>query len=161
INMSHGDRTHHGEVIARIRRVSQDLRRPVAVLLDISGPKIRTGKLRGGSVELKDGEQVRITSEPVEGDSTRFTSDYARLSSEVESGGRILLDDGQLELRVVETSGTDVLAVVVHGGILGEHKGINLPGAKLSLPSVTAKDEADLKFGIAAGIDLVALSFVR
>ncbi|HMG34295.1 MAG TPA: pyruvate kinase [Blastocatellia bacterium] len=161
INMSHGDRTHHGEVIARIRRVSQDLRRPVAVLLDISGPKIRTGKLRGGSVELKDGEQVRITSEPVEGDSTRFTSNYARLSSEVESGGRILLDDGQLELRVVETSGTDVLAVVVHGGILGEHKGINLPGAKLSLPSVTAKDEGDLKFGIAAGIDLVALSFVR
>ena len=161
VNMSHGEREHHGEVIARIRGAAAELNRPVAILLDLSGPKIRTGTLRGGVAELKDGDEVCITSESIEGDSHRFSSNYKFLSREVKPGGRILLSDGEIELQVISTTETDVIARVVHGGMLGDHKGINLPGAKISIPSLTEKDIADLEFGISCGVDLVALSFVR
>jgi len=161
INMSHGERVHHGEVIQRIRRVADELKKPVAVMLDLSGPKIRTGKLRGGAALLVDGAEVRITSEEIEGDATRFSSNYGLLAREVKPGDRILLSDGELELEVLATIETDVIARVAHGGMLGDHKGINLPGVHISIPSVTEKDVADLRFGIEQGIDLVALSFVR
>jgi pyruvate kinase len=161
INMSHGEREHHGEVIARIRRVADELKKPVAVMLDLSGPKIRTGKLREGEVELKEGSEVRITSEEIEGDAARFSANYALLAREVKPGDRILISDGEIELQVLETTATDVIARVIHGGKLGEHKGINLPGAQISIPSITEKDIADLRFGISHGIDLVAQSFVR
>jgi pyruvate kinase len=161
INMSHGERAHHGEVIQRIRRVADELERPVAVMLDLSGPKIRTGKLRGGAAQLVDGAEVRITSELIEGDATRFSSNYPLLPREVKPGDRILLSDGELELQVINATETDVIARVVHGGLLGDHKGINLPGVHISIPSVTEKDVADLRFGIEQGIDLVAQSFVR
>jgi pyruvate kinase len=161
INMSHGEREHHGEVIARIRRVADELNRPLAVLLDLSGPKIRTGKLRGGRADLKDGDELCITAESIEGDGNRFSSNYTMLANEVSPGGRILLSDGEIELEVIRTTGADVVARVVHGGVLGDHKGINLPGAKISIPSITEKDIADLKYGLACGVDLVALSFVR
>jgi pyruvate kinase len=161
VNMSHGEREHHGEVIARIRRAAAALNRPIAILLDLSGPKIRTGKLRGGVAELKDGDDVCITSETIEGDAHRFSANYQFLSREVKPGGRILLSDGEIELQVISTTDTDVFARVVHGGTLGDHKGINLPGAKISIPSLTEKDIADLEYGISYGVDLVALSFVR
>lgn len=161
INMSHGEREHHGEVIARIRRVADDLKKPVAVMLDLSGPKIRTGKLIKDEVELKEGAQVRITSEEIEGDETRFSASYPLLAREVKPGERILISDGEIELQVIEADGTDVIARVVHGGILGERKGINLPGAQISIPSITEKDVEDLRFGISCGVDLVAQSFVR
>src|ERR1044071_2080399 len=118
INMSHGERAHHGEVIQRIRRVADELKKPVAVMLDLSGPKIRTGKLRGGAAQLVDGAEVRITSELIEGDAARFSSNYPLLAREVKPGDRILLSDGELELQVINATETDVLARVVHGGIL-------------------------------------------
>ena len=161
INMSHGEREHHGEVIARIRRVSDELKKPVAVMLDLSGPKIRTGKLRQKEVELKEGAEVRITSEEIEGDSVRFSANYPLLAREVKPGDRVLISDGEIELQVLGTTETDVIARVVHGGMLGERKGINLPGAQISIPSITEKDVADLRFGVSCGVDLVAQSFVR
>lgn len=161
VNMSHGEREHHGEVIHRIRRVAAELNRPVGIMLDLSGPKIRTGRLRGCEAVLEDGAEVRITTEEIEGDATRFSANYSSLAREVKPGDRILLSDGELELRALSTTATDVIARVMHGGKLGEHKGINLPGAQLSIPSITEKDIIDLKFGVEHGIDIVAQSFVR
>ncbi|HEX8186023.1 MAG TPA: pyruvate kinase, partial [Blastocatellia bacterium] len=161
INMSHGEREHHGEVIDRIRRVSAEVGKPVAVMLDLSGPKIRTGKLRDGSVHLEGGAEVRITSEEIIGDRARFSANYPLLAREVKPGDRILISDGEIELQVTGTTDTDVIARVVHGGPLGEHKGVNLPGAQISIPSITDKDIADLRFGVERGIDIVAQSFVR
>ena len=161
VNMSHGEREHHGEVIKRIRRIAAELDRPLAIMLDLSGPKIRTGKLRGGEAILEDGAEVRITTEQIEGNASRFSGSYPSLAKEVRPGDRILLSDGEIELRVLSTTESDVIARIVHGGKLGEHKGINLPGAQLSIPSITEKDRVDLTFGIEQGIDLVAQSFVR
>jgi pyruvate kinase len=161
INMSHGEREHHGEVIDRIRHVARDLKKPVAVMLDLSGPKIRTGEIRDGEVRLKEGDVVRITTEQIEGDASRFSASYPLLPREVHPGHRILISDGEIELQVLDTTATDVTARVIHGGVLGSHKGINLPGAHISIPSITEKDVADLRFGIARDTDLVAQSFVR
>jgi pyruvate kinase len=161
INMSHGVRERHGEVIDRLRRISGELDKPVAIMLDLSGPKIRTGRLRGGEAFLSEGAIVQVTSEEIEGDATRFSANYALLAREVSPGDRILISDGEIELQVLDKTETDVTARVIHGGPLGEHKGINLPGAQISIPSITEKDVADLKFGIHRGVDLVAQSFVR
>ena len=161
INMSHGERGHHGEVINRIRRVAAELRQPVAIMLDLSGPKIRTGRLRDTEAQLDEGAIVHITTEGIVGDATRFSANYPLLAREVKPGDRILLSDGELELEVISTTETEVTARVVHGGRLGEHKGVNLPGAHISIPSITEKDVADLRFGIERGVDLVAQSFVR
>src|SRR5262245_24673208 len=161
VNMSHGTHAEAGARIERVRQAAVAARRPVAVLLDLGGPKIRTGSLRGGRVQLRDGTTVRIAPEPIEGDDARFSSNYPLLAREVAPGSRILIDDGAIELRALGVEEGDLEATVVHGGALGEHKGINLPGARLSLPSLTEKDQEDLRFGIAAGVDLVALSFVR
>jgi pyruvate kinase len=161
VNMSHGEREHHGEVITRIRRVAAELERPLGIMLDLSGPKIRTGKLRGGEALLEDGAEVRITTDEIEGDASRFSANYASLARDVKPGDRILLSDGEIELRALSTTPTDVIARVMHGGKLGEHKGVNLPGAQLSIPSITEKDIVDLKFGVEHDIDIVAQSFVR
>jgi pyruvate kinase len=161
INMSHGEREHHGEVIARIRRISEELNKPVGIMVDLSGPKIRTGRLRGGEALLEVGEEARITSEEIMGDARRFSANYSRIVEEVHPGDRILISDGEMELHVVGKTETDIIALVVHGGKLGEHKGINLPGAQISIPSITEKDRADLKFAIEHEVDLVAQSFVR
>ncbi len=161
INMSHGERGHHGEVIARIRSVADDLNRPVAIMLDVSGPKIRTGKMRDGEAHLEDGSEVRITAEEIEGDAERFSTNYPLLARDVRAGDRVLIDDGQIELQVLQSGATEVIARVIHGGVLSDHKGINLPGVDVSIPSITEKDVADLRFGIERGVDLVAQSFVR
>lgn len=161
INMSHGQREHHAEMIHRIRRVGAEMGRPVAVMLDISGPKIRTGMIRGGEVLLEEGSEVRITSEAIEGDEQRFSSNYPLLAKEVSAGDRILISDGEIELQVIKTTESEVVARVVHGGLLGSRKGINLPGARISIPSITEKDIADLRMGIEHGVDIIAQSFVR
>ena len=161
INMSHGERDHHGEVIARIRSAADALNKPVAIMLDLSGPKIRTGKIRDGQVRLEQGSVVVITANEIEGDAARFSTNYPQMTGDVQVGDRILLDDGQIELRVLRTTSTEVAAKVIHGGVLSDHKGINLPGVRVSIPSITEKDVADLRFGIERGIDLVAQSFVR
>ncbi|HKY04349.1 MAG TPA: pyruvate kinase, partial [Blastocatellia bacterium] len=136
-------------------------KRPVAVMLDLSGPKIRTGNIRGGHATLEEGAELRITTEDIEGDATRFSSNYSLLAKEVKPGDRILISDGEIELQVADTTAREVVARVVHGGELGSRKGINLPGALVSIPSITEKDLSDLKFGIENGIDIVAQSFVR
>jgi pyruvate kinase len=161
LNMSHGERARHAETIAALRQAAAEAGRPVAILLDLCGPKIRTGRLAGGSVLLRDGAEVRITGADIVGSAERFSASYPAIASEVAAGDRVLLSDGEIELQAVATSGQDLVARVVHGGTLGEHKGINLPGARLNVPSLTEKDLADLRFGIDHDVDFVALSFVR
>ena len=162
LNFSHGTYQEHELVIERVRAISARLGCAVAILQDLQGPKIRTGKLQDGKpVTLVDGSQVTITTRDVVGNAQVISTTYKPLPQDVKSGDRILLDDGLLELRALGTGETDVQCEVVHGGELGEHKGINLPGVAVSSPALTEKDRDDLRFGIAQGVDYVALSFVR
>lgn len=162
INMSHGTAREHAETIRLAREIVAELKRPLAILLDLSGPKIRTGTLRNHqAVRLEDGELLTITTRDLEGDASIVSTTYAHLPQDVSPGDRILLADGLIELRVEGVSATDVVCRIINGGELGEKKGINIPGARLSVPSLTEKDRADLKFGLDAEVDYVALSFVR
>jgi pyruvate kinase len=161
LNMAHGTHDQHAAVIAGVRRLAREMDRSVAILLDLQGPKIRTGPLAGGGpVALVEGAPFTITTRPVPGDAHAVSTTYAPLPQDVTVGDTILLADGLLELQVLDTTATDVLCRVVHGGFLHEHKGINLPGVHISAPPLTPKDEADLAFGIAQGVDYMALSFV-
>jgi pyruvate kinase len=165
LNFSHGTHAEHQAVFTRLRRLSQETGRPVTILQDVQGPKIRTGELVGGKVELKAGQNLTLTTQPVVGNSELVSVDYSNLPECVKPGSRILIDDGNLELAVVSVShqagGGSVETRVVLGGTLNPHKGVNLPGAHLDLPSLTAKDIQDLKFGLELGVDAVAISFVR
>jgi len=162
LNFSHGSHDEHAAVIERIRRISTRLGCPIAILQDLQGPKIRVGSLQGGQpIMLVDGAYVRITTRPIAGDSQTIPTTYMHLPQDVKPGDCILLDDGLMELRVLDADATDVHCQVVHGGLLKEHKGINLPGVAVSAPSLTEKDRDDLRFGIMHGVDYVALSFVR
>ena len=163
LNFSHGEHAQHLEVIHSVREISAALGRPIALLQDLSGPKIRTGRLKGGGpVELRAGARLRITiDETIEGTAERISTTYDPLPRDVSSGDKILLDDGNLELKVIGASLDEVECEVVYGGLLKPNKGMNLPGVKLSTPALTEKDRRDLAFGIAHGVDYVALSFVR
>ena len=162
VNMSHGTREHHAEVIWRAREAAADVGRPLAILADLGGPKIRTGRLKGGGpVELADGATIRLVSADIEGTAEVVSTTYTLLPQEVKQGDRILIDDGLIELRVESDEPGQVVARVVHGGLLNERKGINLPGVKLSIPSITEKDHADLAVALDSGVDYVGLSFVR
>lgn len=162
LNFSHGTHDQHAIIIERVREISARLGYAVAILQDLQGPKIRTGALEGGKpVTLVDGAKVTITSRPVVGNAQLISTTYQALSQDVRVGDRILLDDGLMELRVLGASETDVECEVVHGGMLSEHKGINLPGVAVSAPALTEKDRDDLKFGVLHNVDYVALSFVR
>lgn len=162
MNFSHGSHTEHAEQIAMVRGVAQELSVPVAILQDLQGPKIRTGSLRDGvAVHLVPGSTLRITSEEIVGDSHRVSTTYPDLPRDVKAGDRILVSDGLIALRVVETSAHEVTTEVVDGGLLKERQGINLPGVNVSAPAITDKDAEDLAFGLAQSVDFVALSFVR
>ncbi|HET9922315.1 MAG TPA: pyruvate kinase [Ktedonobacteraceae bacterium] len=162
LNFSHGTYQEHEQVIERVRRISARLDCAVAILQDLQGPKIRTGALQDGKpVRLVDGTQITITTRDMVGNGRFISTTYQDLPHDVKVGDRILLDDGLLELRVVSADETDVLCEVVHGGLLKEHKGINLPGVAVSAPALTEKDRDDLLFGIKHRVDYVALSFVR
>ena len=162
LNFSHGTHEEHEQVIRLVRAISARLGCAVAILQDLQGPKIRTGKLQDGKpVRLVDGSHITITTRDVTGNAQIISTTYQALPQDVKAGDCILLDDGLLELRVLSASETDVQCEVVHGGELGEHKGINLPGVAISAPALTEKDRADLRFGIEHGVDYVALSFVR
>ncbi len=162
LNFSHGAHEEHAAMIERVRAVSVSLGICVAILQDLQGPKIRTGTLKGGlPVTLMDGTTFTITSREVEGSAEMVSTTYKLLPQDVKPGDRILLDDGLLELRVLRSNETDVQCIVVHGGVLKEHKGINLPGVAVSAPALTEKDREDLKFGLLQNVDYVALSFVR
>jgi len=161
LNFSHGSRASHARAIRRIRRAATHVGRFVGLLLDLQGPKLRVGEFRGGFVWLKAGEQTLLTNRRVKGGPGRIPAVYSGLMRDVAVGDRVLLDDGQLELRVLRKERRGLRCKIVIGGQLGDHKGLNFPGVKLSADSLTAKDRGDLAFGLKMGIDYVALSFVR
>ena len=145
LNMSHGTHEQHAAVIAAVRRWTRATDRSVAILLDLQGPKMRTGQRAGGGpVSLAARAPFTLTTRPVPGNARAVATTYADLPRDVTAGDTILLDDGLLELRVLATTATDVACRVVHGGVLDQHKGITLPGVALSAPALTPKDEADL-----------------
>jgi pyruvate kinase len=162
LNFSHGDHATHAETFRRIRAAAARATKVVSILQDLSGPKIRTGRLAGGGpIELKKNATIRIVAGDGEGTGEQIFTTYAELVRKVRPGGMLLLDDGRIQLRVERTSGQEIVASVVHGGLLSEHKGINAPGVQLSGEALTAKDIEDLRFGVRLGVDMVALSFVR
>jgi pyruvate kinase len=162
LNFSHGSREDHARVIRQLRKVAVELGRTICILQDLQGPKIRTGRLKDHiAVALQAGQTVTITPQDVMGTSEIISTTYQELARDVRPGEHILLSDGRIELVVREIQGDDVICEVLNGGMLGEHQGINLPGTNVSIPSLTAKDEEDLDFGLIHGVDLIAISFVR
>ncbi|MBN1146423.1 MAG: pyruvate kinase [Anaerolineales bacterium] len=161
LNFSHGSHADHAMVYQRLRAGAERQGRPLTILQDLQGPKIRTGDLSNGQVELRAGRKLILTTQPALGDERLVSVDYPGLPRSVNPGGRILLDDGKLELLVTSISGVQVETEVLLGGILKPHKGVNLPGAALDIPSLTAKDEEDLAFGLGLPVDALAISFVR
>ena len=162
LNFSHGTQEEHAQMAAWVRQAAKEARRPIAILQDLAGPKIRTGRLRGRRpITLRTGQQLRLTPELVLGRPRLISVTYSTLAQEVRKGDRILLADGLIELRVLGISKGEVETEIVNGGVLGEHKGVNLPGSRLSVEAVTPKDINDLAFGVGLKVDYVAISFVR
>ncbi len=160
LNFSHGSAADHERNVAIIREEAQRRGRAVAILQDLQGPKIRVGKMREGT-ELEAGTEFTLTNDDILGDATRAQSTYLDLHKDVRPGDLMLLDDGLLQLEVLEIEGTDVITRVLIGGKLSNNKGINLPGVRVSAPSLSDKDHADLVLGQRLGVDFLALSFVR
>jgi len=162
INMSHGTQAEHEQTIKIARKAAATMKLPLSVLVDLSGPKIRTRTLKGGiPVQLLSGQQFTLTSRDVLGDSSSVSTNFAELSTAVEPGARILIDDGLIELIVESKDETDTVCRVITGGLLAERKGINLPGTPLPIPSMTQKDHDDLHWAMSQNVDYIALSFVR
>lgn len=161
LNFSHGSHEEHSQRIKLIREITEQQGHPVTLLQDLQGPKIRTGEISGGAVNLKQGESLTLTVEPMVGNEKVVSVDFDDLPNAVQPGGRIMLDDGSLELVVVDVDETRVETKCILGGVLKPHKGVNLPGAKINIPAFTEKDAEDLEFGLQMGIDAVAMSFVR
>lgn len=161
-NFSHGDYEEHMGRMKILESVREELDLPIATLLDTKGPEIRTGKLKDGKkVTLKEGNTYILTTEEIIGDDKRGHINYSGLSEDVKKGNKILIDDGLLELDVVEVKGKEIVCHIVNGGELGETKGVNVPNVKIKLPALTEKDIEDIRFGIEAGFDFIAASFVR
>lgn len=162
LNFSHGTYEEHEQRIKNIRQAAREVGKNVAIMLDIKGPKIRTGLVRDGAVELQNDAKLILTTEPIElGDENRISISYDGLPEDVQPGSRLLIDDGLIGLVVENIDGRDIHCRIVNGGTLKNRKGINAPGVKLRIPSVTEKDIADIKFGMQQGVDLIAASFVR
>jgi pyruvate kinase len=162
LNFSHGEHSEHAQVIRDLRRLTTLRERSVAILADLPGPKIRTGKLEGGKpIVLETGQRITLTGEQVVGNRQRVSINYPHLAEDVQPGNRILLSDGLIELTVMERKGKNVICRVQNGGELGERKGVNLPGAKLRISSLTARDKEHVKFCLKQGVNYFAQSFVR
>lgn len=161
LNFSHGSHAEHAATCARVRAAAEAEDRPVGVLADLCGPKIRAGRFAGGGVDLAKGAGVTVTVRDVEGGPGLIPSRYERLAGDVQAGDRILLDDGLIELRVEAVAGTEISCTVVEGGRLKDRKGMNLPGVAVSAPSLTPQDRLDARLALELGVDFVALSFVR
>ncbi|HZX95652.1 MAG TPA: pyruvate kinase [Myxococcales bacterium] len=162
LNFSHGSHDDHARAISNVRKAAENAGRPVALLLDLQGPKIRVGKIEGGKVKLEPGAETIITAEQgVSGTPQRFSCSYEGLPEDLSIGDPVLINDGAIRLEVIGISGKDVKCRVVVGGMLSDHKGINLPGTAVSIPAMTPKDIEDLKFGLELEVDYVAMSFVR
>jgi len=162
LNLSHGTHEFHRQLIERVRKAARKERKTVPILIDLQGPKIRVGKIRDGRTTLEPGSRVIISTNATgEGTSERIFISYRTLSQDVSIGSSILIDDGALELKVLESSDGEVVTEVIVGGELTSNKGINLPNIRTSTPSLTEKDLSDLEFGLSCGAELIALSFVR
>jgi len=161
LNFSHGTHNEYKKVIKSIRDTSRKLKKAVAILQDLQGPKIRTGLLKDGKIILKSGNKFVLTGRKILGTSEMVSTTYSSMYRDVKKGDRILLDDGLISLKVNNVKGTEIACEVINGGVLTDHKGINLPGIKVGLSSITEKDIEDLYFGIKQGVDYVAISFVR
>ncbi|MEU6854931.1 pyruvate kinase [Actinacidiphila alni] len=160
-NFSHGSHAEHEERYQRVRKIAAETGRAVGVLADLQGPKIRLAKFADGPVELIAGDEFTITAEDVPGDKTICGTTYKGLPGDVSAGDPILINDGNVALRVIEVEGPRVRTLVVEGGVISDHKGINLPGAAVNVPALSEKDIDDLRFALRIGVDMVALSFVR
>jgi pyruvate kinase len=161
LNFSHGTHEEHRRRVELIREAAKRVGRPVAILQDIQGPKIRLGKFEGGQLTVKEGQLVTVTTRAVMGQGSIIPTPIKSLVKDVAKGDDILLDDGRVRLRVLKVAGQDVTCRVEVGGLLKDKKGLNLPGSPMSVPTITRKDAADLAFGQEVGVDYVALSFVR
>jgi pyruvate kinase len=161
LNFSHGDYVEHQEKLENIRKVSEKLGVPVAILQDLSGPKIRIGDFYKERVMLKDGDEFVLTTEKCIGDEHRASINYPKLPQEIKAGAFIMVDDGKKKLQVISVKGTEIKTKIIVGGETKGRRGVNLPGTDLSISSLTAKDKKDIEFGVKNQVDFVALSFVR
>jgi pyruvate kinase len=162
LNFSHGSHEQKGDLIAMVRKVAREEDKPICILADLQGPKIRTGSLVDHKpVLLVEGKRLTITPQTLDGTAERVSTVFTTLAENLKPGDQVLLSDGLIELRVLELRGADVITEIVNGGLLGEKKGINLPGISVKVPSLTEKDEEDLVFALQAGCDTVAVSFVQ
>ena len=165
-NFSHGSHEYHRAMIERVRKVSSELKIPVAIMLDTKGPEVRTGLLEGGQkITVNTGDEIVVTAQPTSenwhGNAQHISLDYLNLPNEVKKGSIILIDDGLVGLEVDHVEGNDMYCVVTNGGEIGEKKGVNVPNVNIGLPSVTDQDRADIMFGCELGIDAIAASFIR
>lgn len=161
LNFSHGSHEDHAEKIRTIRSLAAELNRPVAILQDLCGPKIRVGRIVEPGIQLRHGEKFILTTEDIVGGNGRVGVSYHGLPTDVKVGDRILLADGMMEVVVVGSTATEIMTEVVTGGVLTSHKGVNLPTRSMNIETLTSKDRLDLKFGLEHDVDFVALSFVR
>jgi pyruvate kinase len=161
LNLSHGSHADHLHSYQLVRAGSDAIGRSVGVLADLQGPKIRLGEFPGGTVLLTAGDEFTITTDDIPGDRHEASTTYQGLADDVRAGDRILIDDGNVQVDVTGVAGTRVRTRVVVGGRVSDHKGINLPGVAVSAPALTAKDQEDLRWALATGVDIVAMSFVR
>lgn len=161
MNFSHGSYEEHKKRIDTLKKIREETGRPVALLLDTKGPEIRTGKFKDGAVNLNAGDSFVLVNDDILGDEHQVSVSYKGLYQDVKKGDRILVDDGLIELEVVDIKGKDIHCIVLNGGRLGNTKGINVPGVEINLPSITQQDIEDIKFGIENDIDFIAASFVR
>ncbi len=162
LNMSHGTKEEHARNFQDLRQVSQEFQKSIGILLDLRGPKIRTGEtIDGMPIQINSGTRLILTSKPVLGSSSRIHVNHSALSKDLHIGDKVLIDDGRIELRVTKLHDEEIETEVINGGMLGQKKGVNFPGVTLSSPALTSKDVDDLAFGMKLGVDAIALSFVR
>lgn len=161
LNFSHNTHEDHLRRINTIKELRRELERPVAILLDTKGPEIRLRNFENGKVTVEDGQTFTLTTEIIDGNGAKAAITYAKLPQEVNPGDRILIDDGKIHLEVTETSESDIHCRVLHGGVLSNHKSINIPNIRLSLPYLSEQDKADILFGIEQDVDFIAASFTR
>lgn len=161
LNLSHGGHRDHEQRYQRVRRAAAESGRSIGILADLQGPKIRLGSFREGPVLLEPGDTFTITTEDIEGDQYRCGTTYTGLATDVRPGERILIDDGRVALDVTAVQGPEIRTTVAEGGMISDHKGINLPGVAVSVPALSTKDIDDLRWALRTGVDIIALSFVR
>ena len=161
LNLSHGGYEEHQSRLDTVRQVAKKQNKAVAILVDLQGPKIRLARFSDGPHELSRGDKFVITTDEIQGSKERVGTTYKGLPGDCRKGDVIMIDDGKVSVRVIEVKGNDVITEVIQPGIVSNNKGLNLPGVAVSVPALSEKDMADLRWGLKAGADFIALSFVR